>query len=150
MRIKRCPMTFNNMISKEVSGDVKTIFNKAQGFRNALIKNGLYTVSPLVYQMYDMVGAEGTFKLYMSLNQPIELNDGTDYEFEKLLQITDGLTIRHYDMEIPFEESYNILLEAADAIDVKLDTDYYHIHLNLYGESMVDIYAPIIEDQAND
>ncbi len=149
MRIDRSAMKFNNVISSDVEGDVKDIFIMAQGFRNQILKSGLYTIAPLVYKV--AIRNDGVCKmtLFLSLNMGVTLKENNDFSFDKEISFDDGLSIRHYDMETSLSESYKLLQAAAEALNVEIDEDYYHIHLNVYGESMADIYAPIIKDNNN-
>ena len=136
MRIKRGPITFNNLISTVVKGDARGIFAEAQKFRNTIIQNGLYTVSPLIYKIQLDTSS---LQLFLSLNQSVDVSSHSDLEFTPLLEFKDGLSIRHDDIESPFETSYQLLKEAAEAINVKIDEDFYHIHFSVFGEEMVDI-----------
>lgn len=145
MRIKRCPMTFHNILSKTLRGDALEAFNMAVDFRNQLLKNGLYTVSPPMFQLKSDQD-QTDLTLYMSLNMAIEVKSSSAYTFDKTLKIDDGLLIRHFYMDEPLDQSYDLLREAASALNVSIDENFYHVCLDLYGEKMLDIYAQISGD----
>lgn len=151
MKIKRCQMSFNNMISLRRRGNIETLFENGQRFRNEILKAGLYTTSPLIYQIDDTNGPEDMdMTLYMALNMGLTLEENSDFAFEKELVFEDGLLIRHYDEEESFKSSYELLESAAEALDVTLDPNYYHIDIKVYDETITDIFAPIVEDRNHD
>ena len=148
MRIRRNQLTFHNVISTTTSCKADEWYLIARDLRNAVIKNGLYGVGPVIYQTShaENENDELTFTFYLPVNQKIDMPENKKYQFAEKFEINDGLVFRHADLEEPLEESYELLREAAESLNFVLEEPFYNIYLDVYGEGIVDIYAPIIEE----
>ena len=148
MKIKRCPVIFNNVISTEVKCKPEEWYHAALDLRNAVIKNGLYGTGPIIYQVgqYDERKDEAEFRFYLPVNAPISMPENDKYHFDEEFLLTDGLVIRHADLDDDLEESYELLEACAGENGFVLQEPYYHIYLDVFGDGIIDIFAPIIEE----
>ncbi|MFA9559947.1 DUF5085 family protein [Evansella sp. AB-rgal1] len=119
----------------------------AKEIRNAIIKNGLYATGPVVYKMsnYDERTNEADFFFYIPVNHPVELKENEQFAFMGLWEFTDTLLVRHADLDEDLDESYNILLECADAYHLTLIDSFYHVYLDVYGDGVIDVFVPVEE-----
>lgn len=151
MRIRRSPIIFHNVISTKATCSNQEWPQVARDLRNVVLKNGLYGTGPVMYEVElaeDQENLDYTF--YIPINEKIELNTNDKYYFTEKLEFEDGLVVRHADMEEPLESSYDIIKMTAEAMKLKLRDNFLNIHLDVYGGSIIDIYAPIIGDETDD
>jgi effector-binding domain-containing protein len=146
MRIKRCPLVFNNVISTKVTCKTSEWHNSAIDLRNAVIKNGLYGIGPIIYQIanFNKQQNEAEYTFYLPINAPIKMSENDKYNFYETWKFDDGLVLRHADLEEDIIDSYEMLKACADANKLKLLEPFYNIYLDVYGDGIIDIYAPII------
>ena len=152
MKIKRCPVMFNNVISAKMTAESNQWYEGAQGLRNAIIRNGLYGTGPVIFQTEDEASGSDKkmFTFSIPVNEPVTMEENERYHFEETLLIEDALVLRHADLDEDINESYAILLACAEANDITLQEPFYHIYLDVFGGGLIDICAPILkEDEAN-
>ncbi|HCW52178.1 MAG TPA: DUF5085 domain-containing protein [Clostridium sp.] len=146
MKIKRSPLIFHNVISTKVECRKYDWVGYARELRNAIIKNGLYATGPVIYTVEDTDKDNNMcrFCLYIPINTEIEMEANDKYEFKKEMKFDDGLTLRHADLEDDIEtETYDTLRAAAGNYKLKLKEPFYNIYLDVYGDGIIDVYAPI-------
>ncbi|MFC4619404.1 DUF5085 family protein [Camelliibacillus cellulosilyticus] len=148
MKIKRSPLQFHNVISTTVRCKTDEWYMAAREFRNAIIRNELYSTGPIIYQVseFDEASNEANYSFYIPVNEPVEMAENDKYRFDGLWKFEDGLSLRHADLEDDIEESYELLRAAADTFDLELKEPYYNIYLDVYGDGIIDIYAPIARE----
>ncbi|CAM3958546.1 DUF5085 family protein [Mesobacillus thioparans] len=145
MRIKRCPIIFNNVISTKSICKENEWPSIAKELRNAVIMNGLYGTGPIIYQVKkvtDTIG-EAEYTFYLPVNEPIQMSEDDKYTYYDTFRIEDGLTFRHADLDENIEDAYELLRMAAKDNQLELTDPFYNIYLDVYGEGIIDIYAPI-------
>lgn len=149
MKVKQTPLIFQHVMSATTVCGLKEWYAYAQEFRNAIIRNGLYGTGPIMYQVEPVEEDEeqARFTFYLPVNQAVELEGNDKFHFYPQWQFDDGLLIRHADLDVSMEESYAALLVCAETYGFTLQQPYLHIYLDVYGEGMIDIYAPIAKDE---
>ena len=146
MKIKRSPLIFHNVISTEVVCKKDEWASYARGFRNAIIENGLYATGPVIYTVEDTDSENDMCRvcLYIPINAEIEMKANDKYGFMKEMKFDDGLTLRHADLDDDIEtETYDVLKAAAGNYNLSLKEPFYNIYLDVYGDGIIDVYAPI-------
>jgi effector-binding domain-containing protein len=147
MKIKRCPIVFNNIISTKVKCKSIEWHITAIELRNTVIRNGLFATGPVIYQMSkENAEEEREYTFYLPINAPIRMADNDKYSFYETWKFEDGLVLRHADLSEDIEESYAILRAYAEVANLDLNEPFYNIFLDVYGESIIDIYAPIVKE----
>ncbi|WLR42817.1 DUF5085 family protein [Bacillus carboniphilus] len=149
MKIKRAPLVFHNVISTTSRCKTDEWYLVAREFRNAIIKNELYSTGPVIYQVsnLDVSQNEADYTFFTPINMEIELESNDKYQFYKEWSFEDGLAFRHADMDEDIEASYDLIKLAAENYHFTLAEPFYHIYLDVYGEGIIDIYAPIIKGE---
>lgn len=147
MKIRRCPLVFNNVISANLKCKVDDWYELAAEFRNRIIRSGLYVTGPVIYKYenFNNIDDDVNFTFYLPVNEPINMAKNDIFNFYKLWKIEDGLAIRHADLDEDIEEDNKILKACAIANKCKLQEPFYNIYLDVYGGGIIDIYAPIVE-----
>ncbi|QCJ44245.1 DUF5085 family protein [Bacillus sp. S3] len=145
MNIKRKPVVFHNVIRAAATCKSEEWFASAVELRNAVIKSGLYGTGPIIYQFagYDPKTDMADYTFYLPVNAPIQLTENAKFQFFPEWKFSDGLVLRHADLEEDLEESYEVLRACADEFRLELQEPFYHIYLDVYGGGIIDIYAPI-------
>ncbi|UFT99210.1 DUF5085 family protein [Radiobacillus kanasensis] len=148
MKIKRCPLTFHNVISATSTCKPSEWHHSAQDLRNAIIRNELYGTGPTIYQVSTNLGSQESaeYTFHVPVNEPVKIDLNETYRFTKELTFEDGLVIRHADLDEDMEESYQILRLCAEEYGLELEEPFYNIYLDVYGGGIIDIYAPIVKE----
>lgn len=152
MHIKRAPLNFHNVLSAKTRCDQNEWRTAARDLRNAIIRNGLYATGPVIYQVsnLDEAGNTADFTFYIPVNTPLEMPETDKYSFRETLHFDDGLVFRHADWDEDTSESVEIIKAVAEEYQFTLAEPFYYIYLDVYGGSIIDIYAPIIAGEGND
>lgn len=152
MKIKRCPIIFNNVISTKSKCKLDEWSSIARDLRNTVIKSGLYATGPVIYQVEnaDPFENEAEYTFYLPINKPIELQENEKYSFQETWSFNDALVFRHADLDDEIELSYQILRIAAEDNQLVIQEPLYHIYLDVYGGGIIDIFAPIVKEGQND
>ncbi len=148
MRIKKKSLSMNNVICITGEMEGNEWVDLARDLRDLVISHGLYPTGPLVYQREEGDNDKSIYRFYMPVNNPIILKDDKlDREVTFLTELysKEGLVIRHAEPEEGFESDYIMLESCAAANKLKLKKPYYHICMNMYGEQIVDVFAPLQE-----
>ncbi|MFD0588498.1 DUF5085 family protein [Paenibacillus sp. GCM10027627] len=145
MKIKRCPIMFNNVISAKITTQTDQWHEGAQGIRNAIIRNGLYGTGPVMYQVGDADPEtnKADFTFYIPVSEPVEMKPNDEYTFEENWVIPDALILRHADLDEDIAESYALIRACAEANSLTLAEPFYNIYLDVFGGGVIDICAPI-------
>lgn len=148
MKIKRCPVIFNNVLSVTTKCKSNEWYFAARDLRNEVIKSGLYGTGPIIYQVlsFDESKDEAEYKFYLPVNAPLELNKSEQFEFYSCLKFDDGIVIRQVDIDENNEEYNTSLREYAKKNKLVLQVPFYNIYLDVYGGGLIDIYAPIVKE----
>jgi len=135
----------SNVIIAKMTTKTDQWHEGAKEVRNAIIRNGLYGTGPIMYQVGDVDVEQGTaeFTIYIPVNRPVEMEENSEYKFEEDWLIKDALVIRHADLDDDIAESYDLLRACAEANQLTLKEPFYNIFLDVFGEGVIDICAPI-------
>lgn len=150
MKIKRKPMSFHNVLS--ISQTVKTgkWYGLALALREYMIKNELYPTGPVFYQTVARDEETTLYTVYMPLQAPAELEEGSSFEFLAELSFEEGLLFRHPDIDESIELSYRVLETCAKVNKLHLQPPFFNLYLDVYGDGVIDIYAPIKKGETSD
>lgn len=148
MKIKRIPLTFHNVLRAAAVCKRDEWYHQARSIRNSVVSNGLYGTGPIIYQvsLVNVAEDEAEYTFHVPLNNTIELENNEHYEFAERLSYEDGLLLRHADLDDDIEESYAILRACAEANQFVLQEPFYNIYLDVYGDGVIDIFAPILKE----
>ena len=149
MSIRRCALMFENVVSRSGQGSYEKWQDQIVQFRNSIIKNELYATGPIFYKISKMENDEYKYTIYVPVNEKLNINDKDkeDYEFTERFFIKDGLTMKDYGFEDDLEDTDRILRECAENHNLKLTEEFYHISIDVYGEKIIQTYAPIKEGE---
>lgn len=148
MEIRRSSLKFNNVLCAKTRSDVRNWYKHAQELRNAVIRNGLYATGPIFYKVenFDKEKQEGDYSFYIPVNNRLKMKQNSKYTFYNHFLIEDGLALRHVDLEENLEDSYDIIRACAKSQNFKITEPFYNIYLDVYGSGIIDIFAPIKEE----
>lgn len=126
MKIKRTPIIFHNVISCTKTCKIEEWHQLAKELRNSIVSSGLYGTGPIIYQVSGLnldVG-EADYSFYIPVNAPVEMEKNEDYHFTETLKFTDGLLLRHADLDEDIEESYAVLRSCAESYQLTLEEPF--------------------------
>lgn len=152
MKVKRSPVTFHNVISTKSRSKVSEWHQTAKDFRNAIIRNDLYSTGPIIYQVsnFSKETQEADYTFYIPVNAPVKMTENDRFEFTSVLEFEDGLSFRHADLDEDIEIAYDLLREVAEAHELELEEPFYNIYLDVYGSGIIDVYAPVVKVDEHD
>lgn len=152
MKVKRCPLVFHNVLSTTVRCKTSEWHEVARDFRNAIIRNGLYSTGPIIYQTANLnfEKQEADYSFFIAVNTALDLPENDKYRFIEEWGFDDGLVFRHPDLDENVAITYDLLKEAADANELKLQEPFFNIYLDVFGDGLIDVYAPIVGDGKDD
>lgn len=138
---------FNNVISAKMKAKPEEWYEGAQGMRNAIVRNGLYGTGPVMFQVGEQDGQSGKaeYTFYIPVNEPVVMKENEQYHFTETWIVKDALVLRHADLDEPIERSYQLLRACAEANQLTLEEPFYNIYLDVFGDGIIDICAPIKE-----
>ncbi|THE12417.1 DUF5085 family protein [Bacillus timonensis] len=152
MKVKRSPVTFQNVISTKARTKINEWHQTAKEFRNAILRNDLYSIGPIIYRVsnFSKETQEADYTFFIPVNAPVKMADNDRFEFTSVLEFEDGLSFRHADLDEDIEIAYDLLREAAHANELELEEPFYNIYLDVYGSGIIDVYAPIVKVAEHD
>lgn len=150
MIVKKKTLAMNNVICAKSTMKQEDMWKAALVMRTAIIEKGLYPTGPVVYQKTALESGEHEYKLYVSVSHPVDIKEEGEISFLPKLEVTEGLCMRHLSEDDDVEKEYLILEECARKNHMKLEKPFFHICMNVYGETVIDIFAPICEGEEND
>ncbi|WP_075721936.1 DUF5085 family protein [Roseburia sp. 499] len=150
MIVKKKTLAMNNVICAKSTMKQENMGTAALAMRAAIIEKGLYPTGPIVYQKTALENGEHEYKLYVSVNHPVDIKEERGISFIPKLEVQEGLCMRHLSEDDDVEKEYLVLEECARKNHMELEKPFFHICMNVYGETVVDIFAPICEGEKND
>jgi hypothetical protein len=153
MKIKQKKMVFHNVISLKGTAKQNEWFKIAIELRNFIIQNGLYVNAPIFYQCVegDNEAAKESglneYTIYMPLNRKIEISGDVPVSFHEEITIEEALVFRQADINTSVKKAYLLLEACASDQGYSLKQPFYHVYLDVFGEGMLDIIAPIERKQ---
>ncbi len=147
MKVQHKALSLLNLISITQIVKKEDWLLPAIALRNQVVRNGIYAVGPVLYK-YSQLENEpeyGEYTYCIPVNGRVDLGESSAYEYYDALIIKSALCVRFTDEDGDIEEAYNLIREVAEQHHMKLDSSFYHVCLDVYGDTWLDIYAPIIE-----
>ncbi|MBP2624054.1 hypothetical protein [Streptococcus oricebi] len=144
MKFKTRELSLKNVIGFHLAVDFKKdvfkqVVDGATAFKKEMLQNGYYTDGP-AYFTY-LPGQE-TISVFTTIGNKVNLVGETPSNvfFQEQLAFTTAYYYRHYDQEepIPYEAIQEEIEKAG--LDLK---NIYHVVLNLYGDSIIDLYCEV-------
>lgn len=117
--------------------------------RRFAIENGFYQTGPFFYQngSFTQIDAPQTqareFTIYLPLNTQVKVEAGDGLYFADKVVVERGLSYRQPDSDKPLKSTYGLLLAAAEQNGFSLEPSFYHIFMDVYGEGLLEVFAPI-------
>lgn len=150
MIVKKKTLVMNNVICTKSTMKQEDIGKAALVMRAVIIEKGLYPTGPIVYQKELLENGQYEYKLYVSVNHSVEIREERGISFIPKFEVPEGLCIRHLSEDDDVEKEYLILEECARKNHMELEKPFFHICMNIYGETVIDIFAPICEGRKSD
>jgi hypothetical protein len=150
MKIKRKLIVFSNIISLTCEGEIESWEEIVKDIRAVILANNLYSVAPPIFQYVKDDDCSRILTIYLSLNAPAELSDESPMTVMHELKFDDALVLRIGDTDEKAISEASLLLEACGLeMNVELERPFYYVALDVYGDKMLDIIAPIIGEKNN-
>ena len=151
MSVKRGKLEFYNVLSINTRCKKNNWKDKVELFKKFILGNNLFITGPVILRWDEKQpeSDEHNVGIMKPIYQRINLSSKAleVYKFEDNICIKDGIKIRNVDLDEEdgqgMESSQAILEIVAEKIGVELIKPYYYIYLPVYGEYVVDIFAPI-------
>lgn len=142
MKLKRRTLSLNNVVSYRLDlqdGDelLEIIDGTVDYFRQVLVHNGYYTTGPMVFRG---LPDSREFTIMTTLGNRVNLVGGSDagFEFREQVEVETDYFYRHVDVEepVPYAEIERAVAEAGSRV-----RNIYHVILDVYGDTLLDLYV---------
>ncbi len=107
-----------------------------------IYKNGPVFFSVTADQDNDKIGH---FTYYLPISGTVRLVEESDFHFFESFRLEKALVLRQADKEMNFTTAYQKLKDYATMNKIELESTYYCILLEVYGDYIVDLYVPMKE-----
>ena len=148
MSIKRGKLEFQNVLSMTTKCRYDEWGERVGILKLFILNNDLFVTGPVILRWNEIEDKEGNKELtiYVPIYQKIQMEENETFKFNNSLCIKDGLKIRHVEEE-EIRTSEHTMEQVAEQMQIKLEKPYYYIYLPVYGEYIIDVYAPILEEE---
>lgn len=145
MKFKSRQLTLHNIIQFPAKLDnaralFEQVYEAGEVFKQMLMGNGYYTSGPIIFT-YNPKTPNGLV-IMTTIGNKVEIvgQNQSNFSFVEELNLNTDYYYRQYDSneEIPYEQ-----LEAEIEKDGKRIQNIYHVILNFYGETMIDLYYEV-------
>lgn len=145
MKVKIKKIVFSNVICLTEICKKNDWQRLAAEMRNLVIQNDLYSTAPLFFSFKELNEnlEQVETSIYLPVNETVEFEDSMPLKFYPEIFIDEALVFRIADLDSPIEEAYAILEVCAEQKNFEIQKPFYHVYLNVYGEGMMDVIAPI-------
>ena len=145
MRIEKRSLIFNNVLTYKTE-------QKKENWQEAIflleeftLTKDVYKNGPVFFSFVQNRGDEtsGKFTYYLPISSPVVLVDESDFTFHDNLSIGSALALRQADEKMDFAAAYEEVKAYAFTQQIELDSTYYCVLLDVYGDIIIDLYVPI-------
>lgn len=142
MKLKRRALSLNNVVSYKLDlreGDelLEVIDDTADYFKQVLVHNGYYTTGPVVFRA---LPDSKEFTIMTTLGNRVNIIGGSDtgFEFHPRIEVDTDYFYRHFDIEetVPYAEIERAVVDTGSRVQ-----NIYHVILDFYGETVLDVYV---------
>ncbi|WP_233265347.1 hypothetical protein [Leifsonia sp. AG29] len=146
LKLRRRTLSLHNVVSltlnlQDADQLLEIIDGTVDEFRRALVRNGYYVTGPTVFRA---LPDSRDFTLMTTLGNRMNLvgAHGTGFEFNERLTLDTDYFYRHVDIDepVPYDDIERMLQEAGLTVQT-----IYHVILDVYGETMLDLYIEAVE-----
>lgn len=150
MAVKRGALEFQNVVSMKTRCPYGKWEEEAQRLRTFLVRNDFFITGPVLlnWENIDEDTKEADLTISLPLYQEMQLPENDTFTFQKRFLCEDGLKIRHASLEDDMKVTERILQTISGKAGLQLQEPYYYIYLPVFQEYIVDIYAKVIEGEA--
>ncbi len=155
MAVKRGKLEFQNVLSMKTNCYKREWGDRVKEFKRFIIDNDLFVTGPFMIRWEETnKDTEKTeMTIYFPIYHRISLTEDKVFYFQDKFCIPDGIKIRHMEIDEQDDKegvkSTELILDViAEKMGVQLQKPYYYIYLPVYGEYVIDIYAPIREGES--
>ena len=149
MAMVRGKLEFQNVVGMRARCTYGEWQESAMELRAFLIQNDIYITGPVLIK-WDNVDEEtkqADVTIYLPTYQKLNMENNDMFFFCETLLIKDGLKIRHPDLDNEIQGTELLLETVAEQSNITLQKPYIYIYLPVFQEYVIDIYAPISEEE---
>lgn len=145
MGIEKRSLIFNNVLTYKTEQKKENWQEAIFMLEEFTLNKDVYKNGPVFFSFVQNLGDEtsGKFTYYLPINSPVILVDESDFTFHENLTIGSALALRQADEKMDFAAAYEEVKAYAITQQIELDTTYYCVLLDVYGDIIIDLYVPI-------
>lgn len=147
MAITRGKLEFQNVITMHTRSVYGKWQEQAMQLRSFIIKNNLFITGPVMVRWgkIDEATKEADLTVSLPTFQKLQFPENDTFSHQETFLIEDGLKIRQTSANDDITATEALLAVMAEKAALKLQKPYYYIYLPVFGEYILDIYAPVEE-----
>ncbi|QNK87569.1 hypothetical protein H7992_20705 [Sporosarcina sp. resist] len=145
MGIEKRSLTFNNVLTYETEQKKENWQEAIFMLEEFTLNKDVYKNGPVFFSFVQNLGDEtsGKFTYYLPISSPVVLVEDSDFTFQENLSIGSALVLRQADEKMDFAAAHEEVKAYANTQQIELETTYYCVLLDVYGDIIIDLYVPI-------
>lgn len=145
MAVTRGKLEFQNVIVMHTRSIYGKWQEQAMQLRSFIVKNNLFITGPVMVRWGEIEEEtkEADLTIYLPTFQKLQMPENNTFSYQETFLLEDGLKIRQTSANDDCNATEALLAVMAEKADLKLQKPYYYIYLPVFGEYVIDIYAPI-------
>ncbi|MEK4523007.1 DUF5085 family protein [Psychrobacillus sp. FSL W7-1493] len=145
MGIELCALMFENLLVYKTEGKKESWQEGIYYLDDIALSKDVYRNGPLFfsYKGNDTDQTLGEFTYYLPISSPVEVTEDSDFTFQKDFKLDRALLLRQADEKLDINIAFAEVQAFSNENNLEIEDYFYCILLNVYGEYIVDLYAPL-------
>lgn len=145
MAVTRGKLEFQNVMAMQTRSIYGKWQEQAMQLRAFIVKNNLFITGPVIVRWGEIEEEtkEADLTIYLPTFQKLQIPENDIFSYQETFLVEDGLKIRQTSASDDINATAALLAVMAEKAALKLQKPYYYIYLPVFGEYVIDIYAPI-------
>lgn len=145
MGIELCALMFENLLVYQTEAEKENWQDGIYYLEDLALSKDVYRNGPLFFsykEKGDSISlAEITY--YLPISSPVEVSEDSDFTFQKEFKLDRALLLRQADEKLDIKVAFTEIKSFSNENKMEIEDYFYCVLLNVYGEYIVDLYAPL-------
>ncbi|MER2261391.1 MAG: DUF5085 family protein [Psychrobacillus sp.] len=145
MGIELCALMFENLLVYQTEGEKDNWQEGIYYLEDIALSKDVYRNGPLFFSYKEKVDNSGLieFTYYLPISSQVEVTEDSDFTFQKDFKLDRALLLRQADEMLNINVAFDEIKSFSNENNMEIENYFYCVLLNVYGEYIVDLYAPL-------
>lgn len=145
MGIELCALMFENLLVYQAEGEKDNWQEGIYYLEDIALSKDVYRNGPLFFSYKEKVDNSGLieFTYYLPISSQVEVTEDSDFTFQKDFKLDRALLLRQADEMLNINVAFDEIKSFSNENNMEIENYFYCVLLNVYGEYIVDLYAPL-------